>query len=1303
MAAWLALGGGFAAWSQAPAIPWRSGIAPLVAQTKAVPAGGLAVLQFHTHPTDAQRAVLERDGVTLLTYVGAGAWFARVQGNKTLGAEPGLAAAGPADPLWKVEPSLWAGDPPPHALLGGANAKSAEARVAVLLLVLPDVDLLTEGADAVTRHGGVVHSAAPAARTLLCDIPLANAAALAAEPSVQWIEPAAPPFTAVNDSSRSRIQAGPLQQAPYNLSGAGVKVMVFDTGLVNPGHPDFAGRLGIGDPDRDVGQHPSHVAGTIAGSGVESVHFGGGFQQWRGMAPAAHLISYEYEALGIGEIFFADPGDIEGDYLHAVANGAVIANNSVGSNVGRNGYRCQILGDYCVTSALVDGVVRGSAGAPLIVVWAAGNERAQSACGTEHHTLAPPAGVKNPIVVGAVNSDTDEVSSFSSWGPTDDGRLKPDVTAPGSQASVDRGVTSVHYTGGYSVMQGTSMAAPAVSGVAALLVEEYRRRNPQAADPANSLVKALLIHGAHDNGNMGPDYRYGYGSVRAQRSVDIMRTGVFAEGLMADRSGALYTVAVAPGASELKATLAWDDAPAAPNAGVALVNDLDILAISPSGAVHFPATLNPGLPELPAARNQFDRRNNVEQIYTVNPEPGEWTLWVRGYSIPVGPQPYSLVATPALATCGTAAQLRFVSQSVSCEGRIALVLADCNADLDSAVIDSAAVSVSSPADADGFEVSLVETAPSSGVFVGELAVSESGTPGALLVYAGGVATAAYAPAAGDPVVAAVTVDCAPPTFSGVAIVPTAQTARFNFSTNKPARIAIHYGLACGALTEAASDGQFVLNHTIVLPGLLPETAYFAVITAEDLAGNVATSDRNGLCHTFTTQPAREHFTQLLVPGAWDLDFSALVFKPAAGDDGYTANRYRNVFFLPDNPAEGAPIPLADDGSALVSLTGGKRVPFHGTSYGALFVGSNGYVTFTKGDDTQIPTFPGHFSLPRVAALFQDLDPSGAAGSGPVTWKQYEDRVSVTWAGVPRWDQPAVKTTMQVRLFFDGAVEIIWLATGGMGGIAGLSKGGGMPSEIVQSDLSAYPPGLLRMSAPSKLTVAAHTGVLDALLGADGFGGPITFTAPSLPPGATLAPGIDGTAALQWRPHVGLSGMYAATITARQGGNDVSRTIPIEVTPYTHLPPEALTPRISPVQPYLSDPLEATYAYNDPDGFPESGRQILWSRNGVVQAEWNDRVVLPAEATRAGDQWTFQVRVSDGYLFGAFAQSPAVLVRHPYDMTGDGVVRAEDVQALINAVLTGEPIPGAATGDLNGDGERNAIDIQLAILAALGVK
>lgn len=538
-----------------------------------------------------------------------------------------------------------------HPALLADGAPRAAPRVVVAVFA-PDVAAAGEGLELVRRAGGEPLGLSVRTNTVTARITSDGVGALALSEDVVWIEPVSPALTEANDGARLLAQADIAQSPPYGLTGAGVRVMVLDSGVADTAHPDFGGRVSARD-DTIPRQHPTHVIGTLAGSGAAS----GG--QYRGVAPGALVESYGIETGsqsldpdGSPLFLYTDPGDLEADYFEAIeVHGVDLASNSLSTNVAPNGFDCTLEGDYAVMSVILDAVVGGSLGRPIPIVWAGGNERTAFApCGAAYFTTPPPVTAKNVIAVGAVYSDTDTVAPFSSWGPTDDGRLRPDLVAPGHQFGGDNGVTSTNQTvfGLYYTTSGTSMATPVVAGAIALLLEDFRARFPDLPDPAPATYKSILLHTAEDIGAPGPDYQSGYGSLRIADAVDHLRSGRFIEESVVDGATQVAYIDVEPGAAELRATLAWDDAPGSPLLSPALVNDLDLRVYSPTDAAHFPWTLDPEAPAAPALRTSPDRLNNVEQVWIANPAPGRWRVEVWGHDVPAGAQRYALCATPDL-------------------------------------------------------------------------------------------------------------------------------------------------------------------------------------------------------------------------------------------------------------------------------------------------------------------------------------------------------------------------------------------------------------------------------------------------------------------------------------------------------------------------------------------------------------------------------------------------------------------------------------------------------------------------------
>ena len=615
------------------------------------------VVQLDQPLLPEQRVALERARVKLLVYLGDNAFFATLSAR---GVDAGAVARMPAlldvrsiERIWKLHPAIAAGRFPDYAVVDRSDPQNL--RVAAYLKFHQDVDLATTGVNTARKHGAVIMDRVRSINVLVIELPQAGIDALADEDVVQWIEPPLPRFSEVNDDNRILSQVDTLQASPFNLDGTGISVLVYDGGFGLASHQDFGGRLTVRD-NSGLSDHSTHVAGTVGGDGSLS----GGLR--RGMAPAVTIESYGFQFDGTGIFLYSNPGDLESDYDQAInVFGADISNNSIGTNTEANGFPCSIQGDYGVTSELIDSIVTGSLGAPFRIIWANGNERGGSRCDVEgfgdYYSTAPPAGAKNHITVGAVNSNSEGMTSFSSWGPVDDGRMKPDISGPGCQGNDDNGVTSTSSGGGYSVKCGTSMAAPTVTGLCSLILEDFRAQFPAQPDPRNSTLKALLAHNAKDKGNPGPDYQFGYGMVKGQETIDFMRTGNFDEDQVSQGGLVTYQAIVTDSDAELKVTIAWDDEPGTPNVDPALVNDLDLVVLSPSAVQAFPWTLDPLDPSARATQDQANTLDNIEQVLVEAPESGTWTIEVHGTNVPQGPQSFSICVSPAILSTGVTISL----------------------------------------------------------------------------------------------------------------------------------------------------------------------------------------------------------------------------------------------------------------------------------------------------------------------------------------------------------------------------------------------------------------------------------------------------------------------------------------------------------------------------------------------------------------------------------------------------------------------------------------------------------------------
>jgi len=595
------------------------------------------LIQFYESLTTDEMVEYEKQGMTFLQYIPDRAWVI---------SSPAIMA----DKLYKSGKARWIGalsasdkiapilnDPAIRAFI----ANNDRDMLALMIEFYADVSLEL-ARQLVVKHGGTVISETQDVNSLMVLAPTSRWSALAEEDAVAWIEPPLPALTPLNDCLRYRIGADDLQASPYDLDGSGINLLIYDEGTVAVNHPAFTGRLVIGDGS-SVSGHSTHVAGTAAGDGSASPDG----RDLKGIAPAARIISYGFETtINPTYPLYTNPGDLYQDWSDARSiYGADLVSASIGSNAAN--LNCSWEGDYQTTSQLIDKIVYGWWEDPFIVIWSAGND-AGSACGDKNfYTTPPPSNAKNPIHVGAVDSDSDIIFDFSSRGPSDDGRIKPTIVAPGCEIYGDYGIESTIIPENdtyYATMCGTSMAAPAVAGLTALMIEQYRETfNLAETRPLPSTIKAILIHTALDLGNAGPDYTYGYGRVDGVAAVDaIIDQAFFVDTFDKADEVHEYRYPIVAGTPELRVSLAWDDFAAEPISSVQLVNDLDLTVISPTGQEYHPFILDPQNPAR-IATTGADHLNNQEQIIIPDPQVGDWTVRLTATALPYPGQRYSIV------------------------------------------------------------------------------------------------------------------------------------------------------------------------------------------------------------------------------------------------------------------------------------------------------------------------------------------------------------------------------------------------------------------------------------------------------------------------------------------------------------------------------------------------------------------------------------------------------------------------------------------------------------------------------------
>jgi hypothetical protein len=659
---------------------------------------GMAIIQFAgpIQPTD--QGALARTGVAIIEYLPDFAYLVRgTEGQlQAAAAVPGVYARAPFVLADKLAPPL----------LDALVLDDLSRPVAVRMLPW-------EGKAAAL-------SAALGQVGLDPSVPLTSEQVLAAAalPEVRWVEPAFVPRL-LNDSARTIMRVGAAWER-HGLYGAGQIVGVADSGIDTGDlatiSPDFAGRilathvLAPGGTLADELGHGTHVAGSLAGAGVRSGanpvqrEYEGSFA---GVAPEASLVIQAFEVTeggavtGLGD----DPFAI---LQQAYASGARIHSNSWGGPTGIpfldvEGY----FGGYTTPSRRTDEFIWQNP--DMAVFFAAGNSGNDgdyylAGClpngdgWIDDDSLVAPGTAKNVITVGAsegvflegrlatftwaefdpscysreplasdrISDNANGMAAFSSRGPVNDGRMKPDIVAPGTSIVSNRSshpdalpLWGVHPSNSnYVLSGGTSMSTPLAAGAGALVREWLGRQG--SPNPSAAAIKAVLVSTAADIAP-GQYVVGGRQEIPAQRPNIVAGWGRVDLGFLGaaepyrlwldDRSASIATGAVVTyehsavkplnvisSDQPLRVTLVWTDPPASLSAARQLVNDLDLVVTGPDGRAYWGNNVIGG-----------DRVNNVEGVILQSPPQGTYRIEVRAYNIPVSTQPFALVVAGPLA------------------------------------------------------------------------------------------------------------------------------------------------------------------------------------------------------------------------------------------------------------------------------------------------------------------------------------------------------------------------------------------------------------------------------------------------------------------------------------------------------------------------------------------------------------------------------------------------------------------------------------------------------------------------------
>ena len=547
---------------------------------------------------------LKKKGVELGDYLGSNAYYAQIAPGSCPSdfAGTGLRTVVPIRGEWKVVQSLLQGQMPDWAVDGD--------KLKVNLVWFKSATAEQVKADLNKR--GVAFTLAPAplrtAQVIATQdqlLALANAEYVAA---IRWIEP---PMELSNHRGARLSGATNLRMSPdlggRGLTGKGVRIGVWDGNVAE--HVDFGNRVHCEEFEMSLastGGHGMHTTGSILGAGLLD-------ERARGMAPEAAAWTWNFNwqsnGLSVGQEM------LRMKLEHDIS----LTSNSYGLRM-TNMCRYEHLFNYTeFGNQHLD--ILAYHFPTLTHSVSAGND--QGACRWKFGHMSNYA--KNIISVAALTPGG-QMTDFSSFGPLRDGRMFPVISARGAT------VYSVMPEQSYTYMSGTSMSCPIVTGHLALLTQRWRQLHGGAL-PFNYYLKALIANTADDAGNVGPDYKFGFGVLNSLAAVTAMENHWhhFASLL---RGGDAQTkkITVPTGVKELRVMICWNDPVANKEyktGDCPLVNDLDLTVVNGATTYH-PYTLDPKNPNTPAMANKKNEVDNIEQVVIKDPTAGEYTLTVSG-------------------------------------------------------------------------------------------------------------------------------------------------------------------------------------------------------------------------------------------------------------------------------------------------------------------------------------------------------------------------------------------------------------------------------------------------------------------------------------------------------------------------------------------------------------------------------------------------------------------------------------------------------------------------------------------------
>jgi subtilase family protein/flagellar hook capping protein FlgD len=816
-------------------------------------ATGSYLVQLTGPVAPGQREQLEAAGATVFSYVPRYTFVVRMNAS----------AKSAVQTLGFVR---WVGTYQPAYKLSGRPELAAAAGPQVLaMLLFPDASV-TGTRFTIEAMGGTVLEATDSGwnKILRVSIDMSHLAVIASLDGVAWVEPWFQRTVENNICQwvNQTFVSNNRRIWDMGLHGEGQVIHSADSGI-RTSHYAFRD---TNVPITTWGQYPTHrkVIAYIAG-GAGRLFGDASGASYHGTHTAGTMVgddspfandARDGHALK-AKIYFTDVGDnstsvfppadlnllFDPPYQGNAGGAARITSNSWGSPVPQ----------YDIQAMTVDQFMWNHR--DFVAFFSNGNQAGPGTAGS-------PAVNKDGLGIGATMNGANAgiKASFSSEGPTVDGRRKPTIMAPGDGVTTPlSGISSANGANdtGYQSLAGTSMACPAAAGAAVLIRQYctdgwYPTGAPVAGNgfiPSGALLKAMAISSTDNDmtAQQIPNSTVGWGRIKLDNVLyfpgDAARTALIddpnglATGEFVD-----YEIHVTDASVPLKVTLCWTDKEGNPSAATQLVNDLDLTATAPNGTIYIGNVFAGGQSAVGGAKDPL----NVEEGVRLNtPMPGTWKVRVSAANVPFGPQPFAIAVTGKVGN--VSGVVRLDRQIYGRSDQMVVRVEDVNA------------------------VAPVTVALASGTETTPQVVTLAGANG---VYSATVPTTAFAAAAGDgklsvsngDVITATYTDANPagavtasahaafdgPIITGVSASESGGASRVSWSTDVLATGRVTYGTTPSLGQSTALASGLTATHGVTISGLLPQTEYYFDVESADHGGNTTRDDNGGAHYRFAT-------------------------------------------------------------------------------------------------------------------------------------------------------------------------------------------------------------------------------------------------------------------------------------------------------------------------------------------------------------------------------------------------------------------------------------------------------------------